>query len=101
MEEEIEIPVSLQSFDPKKLGFKNKKYQPKIKLEKITQEEENKDLMKESKYPVKHYCAMTGFEACYRDPKTNLYYHNYKIFSKIRRLNENTIREFKSVENKF
>ena len=34
--------------------------------------------------PAKHYCDVTGLEAPYRDPKSQLRYHNAEIYSLVR-----------------
>lgn len=53
-----------------------------------------------SKKPFKKYCDITGFESKYIDPKTNMKYYNFKIFSKIKTLSQGNIKEFLSYQNK-
>jgi hypothetical protein len=90
-------PTSTISFDST-LTFKNKNYEKvKVDTKSIatpTDKEEN------SKYPKKKYCCVTGLEANYTDPKTDLFFHNYQMYSKIRNITENTVKEYKSVQYK-
>jgi hypothetical protein len=88
--------VSIISFESTDLPFKNKKYE-KVKKNIVVQDciQEEK-----SKYPNKKYCCVTGLESNYKDPKTDLFFHNYQIYSKIRNISENTVKEYKSVQHK-
>ncbi|KAF8519743.1 hypothetical protein BU17DRAFT_47408, partial [Hysterangium stoloniferum] len=44
--------------------------------------------------PQKHYCDITGLEAPYTDPATNLRYHDKSIYELIKGLNPDTERAY-------
>eukprot|EP00761_Pharyngomonas_kirbyi_P013302 gb/GECH01013329.1/.p1 GENE.gb/GECH01013329.1/~~gb/GECH01013329.1/.p1 ORF type:complete len:119 (+),score=22.69 gb/GECH01013329.1/:1-357(+) len=50
-----------------------------------------------SMYPAKHYCDLTGFEAKYKDPRTQLRYCSADQFQSIRELPEHTVQEYLSL----
>ncbi|XP_072982682.1 protein EIN6 ENHANCER isoform X2 [Typha latifolia] len=52
-----------------------------------------------SMYPSKKYCDITGFEAPYVDPRTNLRYANPDVFKRIRMLPDEYVQRYLALRN--
>ncbi|XP_020573524.1 chromatin-remodeling complex subunit ies6 [Phalaenopsis equestris] len=52
-----------------------------------------------SLYPSKKFCDITGFEALYMDPRTNLRYANPEVFKRIRMLPNEYVQRYLSLRN--
>ncbi|GBG72623.1 hypothetical protein CBR_g12196 [Chara braunii] len=52
-----------------------------------------------SLYPPKKYCDITGYEACYTDPRTKLRYANCEVLKTIRLLPEQFIQDYLALRN--
>ncbi|PKU68460.1 INO80 complex subunit C [Dendrobium catenatum] len=52
-----------------------------------------------SMYPSKKFCDITGFEAPYMDPRTNLRYANPEVFKRVRMLPNEHIQRYLSLRN--
>ncbi|RKP38831.1 INO80 complex subunit C, partial [Dimargaris cristalligena] len=49
--------------------------------------------------PQPKYCDITGFEAPYTDPKTNLRYHNMEVYQHIQQLPRGTEQQYLELRN--
>ncbi|XP_042496963.1 INO80 complex subunit C-like [Macadamia integrifolia] len=52
-----------------------------------------------SMYPSKKFCDITGFEAPYVDPRTNLRYANVDVFKRIRSLPNEYVQRYLALRN--
>uniref|UniRef100_A0A1D1YJ36 INO80 complex subunit C n=1 Tax=Anthurium amnicola TaxID=1678845 RepID=A0A1D1YJ36_9ARAE len=52
-----------------------------------------------SMYPSKKFCDLTGFEAPYVDPRTNLRYSNADVFKHVRYLPSEYVQRYLSLRN--
>ncbi|XP_010266898.1 PREDICTED: INO80 complex subunit C [Nelumbo nucifera] len=52
-----------------------------------------------SMYPSKKFCDITGFEAPYVDPRTNLRYANSEVFKRIRALPNEYVQRYLALRN--
>nr|CAD1833113.1 unnamed protein product [Ananas comosus var. bracteatus] len=52
-----------------------------------------------SMYPSKKYCDITGFEAPYADPRTNLRYVSPDVFKRIRMLPNEYVQRYLALRN--
>ncbi|XP_038980379.1 INO80 complex subunit C [Phoenix dactylifera] len=52
-----------------------------------------------SMYPSKKFCDITGYEAQYIDPRTNLRYANPDVFKRIRMLPDDHVQRYLALRN--
>ncbi|XP_010450983.1 PREDICTED: chromatin-remodeling complex subunit ies6-like, partial [Camelina sativa] len=52
-----------------------------------------------STQPCKRICDVTGFEAHYVDPRTNLRYANAHVFKTLRSLSPDQVHQYLSIRN--